>query len=85
MLIIEIDIAMVLKGKQEIQTTVVAFQVEDHSLQRSVICTYILTSVFFFLRSLESIWKFCQCVSIIHKKNLLLYMRKLLERRESSP
>ena len=46
MLNVEMDIVMVVKGKQETETTFVAFQVADHRTQKSVICNYLYLFVF---------------------------------------
>ena len=65
----------IVKGKQETETILVAFQ-DFKSL--SFITTYICS----FLKLLENSWKICQRASIIHKKNLLFCLHKQLEQRK---
>ena len=71
MLNIEIDIAMVVKGKQETETTFVAFQVKDHRLQNSVFCNYL------YLLAFETVGKqskFYQCAYIFYKTKLVILL-----------
>ena len=72
--------AMVVKGKQETETTFVAFQ--EHRLQQKVvICNYLYLFVF------ETVWKQLEFLSVCKhysQKNLLFCLHKQLEWRKSS-
>ena len=61
------NIAMVVKGKQETEAAFVAFQ--DYKLQKSVVCNYLNLFVF---ETVGTQLKFCQCASIIHKKKIVI-------------